>query len=82
MRIIIQPGAVAGGEGARDEAAADHPALHLQHGGLQIIQVGRGHLEDVVRRRAEADTRPFAAQRSLSILYLYLLSLLCFVGYG
>ena len=78
---MIPPGAVAGGEGVRHEAAADHPALHLHHGGLQTLQVGGGHLEDVVRRRAEADTRPLAACWSRGLLCLHLLSLLCFMGY-
>ena len=72
---------MAGGEGVGHEAAADHPALHLHHGGLQTLQLGGGHLEDVVRRRVEADTRPLVACWGRSLLCLNLLSLLYFIDY-
>ena len=79
----VPPAAVAGAVVVRHETAADHLALHLHHGGLQTLRLGGGHLEDVVHRRAEADTRPLAAcwRQSLLCLHLLLLSLLCFVYY-
>ena len=79
--LIIPPGAVAGAVVVRHETAADHPALHLHHGGLQTLKLGGGHLEDVVRRCAEADTWPLVACWDRCHLCLHLLSLLCFVDY-